>query len=364
MAALRSLNQAWGRHSFHERLGELAGIRPGDAVLDLGCGAGWSLDTLLKRAGALGRVVALDRDPRALDAIREDRADAIKSGRLAVVNADIADEMPLPDGTFDVVICQNVVECVQDKDGLIEAACRALRGGGRLLIGHHDFDSAVLASTDRELTRRRRSDGSPASQSHRAIPVPFSDHGDGAFRRPPSWRKNLRSRLSESGPHRRPAVGDRPCDLRRVGAGPHEIVPCRRVLLQHPVDLRHRGEIGKVEPVPANDQRDPYPLFRTAGNGRPFVIVPAKAGSHGALGEAVGEERRRCSALMLVLISRADGRMPCRCHDGSRLSPGESRDDGKGLGTRSRGDRGEEFPLPPLAQLLLPPPKASKTAPS
>lgn len=118
MAALQSLNQVWGRHSFHERLGELARIRPGNAVLDLGCGVGQSLDALLKRAGALGRVVALDRDPRALDAIREDRADAIKSGRLAVVEADIAGEMPLSDGTFDIVICQNVIECVQDKDWL------------------------------------------------------------------------------------------------------------------------------------------------------------------------------------------------------------------------------------------------------
>jgi hypothetical protein len=51
------------------------------------------------------------------------------------------------------VVCQNFIECISDRDGLIAEIHRVLRSGGSAIIGHHDFDGVLLASDDRELTR-------------------------------------------------------------------------------------------------------------------------------------------------------------------------------------------------------------------
>src|SRR5258708_11325706 len=154
MLEVQNLNNRWAQESFHSRLAELAGIQPGDSVLDLGCGPGKSTGALLARVGPKGRVVALDRSPHFLETIRRAHGDAIAEKRLEIVQADVSERLLLSQGAFDVVVCQNVIECVQDKDGLIERARLALRNDGRLLLGHHDFESVVLAATDRELTRR------------------------------------------------------------------------------------------------------------------------------------------------------------------------------------------------------------------
>jgi SAM-dependent methyltransferase len=61
--------------------------------------------------------------------------------------------LPFASASFDTVICQNVIECIADRDGLICEIHRILKPGGSTLIGHHDFDGVLLASDDRDLTR-------------------------------------------------------------------------------------------------------------------------------------------------------------------------------------------------------------------
>jgi SAM-dependent methyltransferase len=151
---MRSLNARWVRDDFHRSIAELVTISSGDTILDLGCGRGAALTCFLDRVGPSGRVVALDRNPGLLQEIKEQHADDIASGRLKIANADIAAGLPFGARAFDVVVCQNVLECVRDRTGLIEQARARLKPGGRLLFGHHDFDGVILASGDRELTRR------------------------------------------------------------------------------------------------------------------------------------------------------------------------------------------------------------------
>ena len=151
---MKSLNVKWPRHVFHQKLADLAEIRPGDTVLDVGCGNGRTLPYLLERVGPGGRVVALDRQADTLRIVAEQHADAIASGALEIVIADITKPITLPDAMGDVIVCQNVLECVPDRVVMIDEMWRLLKPGGRLLLGHHDFDGVIIASSDRSLTRR------------------------------------------------------------------------------------------------------------------------------------------------------------------------------------------------------------------
>jgi len=151
---VRSLNPRWTLDGFHARLVALAQVEDGDRVLDLGCGRGSSLTHLLARVGASGEVVAADRNDRSLTAIRATYSDPITDRRLAIVEMDLGGTLPFGCASFDVVVCQNVVECVADREGLLREVHRILKPGGLGLIGHHDFDGVQIASDDRDLTRR------------------------------------------------------------------------------------------------------------------------------------------------------------------------------------------------------------------
>ncbi len=78
---------------------DAVGVRPGDSVLDVGCGTGIVTRTVADRIGARGTVVGLDLNPAMLAV-------------AALVRPDIhwqqgdVDRLPFPDRAFDVVLCQ------------------------------------------------------------------------------------------------------------------------------------------------------------------------------------------------------------------------------------------------------------------
>ncbi|MDX1400437.1 MAG: methyltransferase domain-containing protein [Kiloniellales bacterium] len=152
--ALRNLNEVYGdTPRFHARLVDLSGVKTGHRVLDLGCGAGNSLPPLLARAS---EVVALDVNPNFLKTASATNEAAVASGQLRVVEADAAKGLPFDDGSFDAVICQNMLECLppESHQGLIQEVLRSLKGGGRFLLAHHDFAGTILHSRNDSLTRQ------------------------------------------------------------------------------------------------------------------------------------------------------------------------------------------------------------------
>lgn len=109
-----------------------AEIRPGDVVLDLGCGAG--IDTILaaRRTGPSGRVVALDFLPEMLE--RTARA-AAEAGLANVEPTEgELEAIPLPDDSVDLVISNGVVNLSARKARVLAEAARVLRPGGRLCV--------------------------------------------------------------------------------------------------------------------------------------------------------------------------------------------------------------------------------------
>jgi len=151
---VRSLNPRWTLADFHARIAGLAAIKDGGRVLDLGCGRGFILPYLLAGVGTSGEVVAVDRMNRSLVVVREGYPDYIANGRLTLVQVNITGPLPFTSASFDSVVCQNFIECISDRDVLLTEINRILRPGDMAIIGHYDFDGVLLASDDRELTRR------------------------------------------------------------------------------------------------------------------------------------------------------------------------------------------------------------------
>jgi SAM-dependent methyltransferase len=121
-----------GVRALHERVAELAGIEPGQAVVDVGCGtANLSLVVLADQPGA--RVTGLDPDGAAL---RRAARKARRRGVALTLVQGYADRIPAEDASLDHVISSLALHHVDD-DGRVafaRDALRALRPGGRVTI--------------------------------------------------------------------------------------------------------------------------------------------------------------------------------------------------------------------------------------
>jgi ubiquinone/menaquinone biosynthesis C-methylase UbiE len=111
----------------------LAQIKPGDNVLEIGCATGSLTIAAKQQAGENGRVAAIDIIPGMIEVSKE-------KSRKANLDIDFRlgsiDSIPFRDGQFDVVICSFMIFHMSDKvrNKGIEEVFRVLKPGGRFLI--------------------------------------------------------------------------------------------------------------------------------------------------------------------------------------------------------------------------------------
>ena len=108
-------------------------LEPGERVLDIGSGGG--IDTILaaRRVGATGKVIGLDIVEEMRDRARRHASEAGVDGWTEFILGETED-IPLPDGSVDVVISNGVLNLSARKSRALSEIYRVLGPGGRLCL--------------------------------------------------------------------------------------------------------------------------------------------------------------------------------------------------------------------------------------
>ncbi|MER6527015.1 methyltransferase domain-containing protein [Streptomyces sp. NPDC001508] len=123
------------------------GLRPGDRVLDAGCGTGRALPPLRAAVGPSGLVVGVDLTPAMLD-------EAVRAGRNAdgwLLLADVA-ALPLRSGVFDAAFAAGLIAHLPDPAENLRELARVVRPGGTLALFHPIGRAALAARQGRRIT--------------------------------------------------------------------------------------------------------------------------------------------------------------------------------------------------------------------
>lgn len=108
----------------------LAALRPGERVLDVACGTGVVARLASQQVGATGTVAGLDINPGMLAVARS----VTPPGMSIEWHEASAEAIPLPDASFDAVLCQMGLQFMPDKHAALREMRRVLVRGGRLII--------------------------------------------------------------------------------------------------------------------------------------------------------------------------------------------------------------------------------------
>jgi ubiquinone/menaquinone biosynthesis C-methylase UbiE len=129
-----------GERTYREKTLELARLRAGESVLDVGCGTGTLAIAAKRHVGSAGKVFGIDASP---EMIARARKKAKKAAAAVVFENAFVESLPFPAATFDVVLSTTLLHHLPDKARrqCLREVCRVLKPAARLLAV--DFGGSV-----------------------------------------------------------------------------------------------------------------------------------------------------------------------------------------------------------------------------
>lgn len=123
---------AWER-LFKKIVWQQIGILEGKRILDFGSGEGITADHFAKENNVI-----------AVEPSKEMLANAWKDYEYTQIVGDINDLCIFENETFDVIICHNVLEYIDDKESVVKELSRVLKKGGLMSIAKHNRAGRVM----------------------------------------------------------------------------------------------------------------------------------------------------------------------------------------------------------------------------
>lgn len=135
------------------RFWEWVEVRPGEAVLEVGCGTGVWAREAAAMVGARGRVLGVDPSRVMVESARRLAHDG---GAPPNLDFEVADgtALPFPDESWTLVLAATLFTHVQRQRDVMRELARLARRGGRVAVFDQDLETYVVNHSNRELTRR------------------------------------------------------------------------------------------------------------------------------------------------------------------------------------------------------------------
>lgn len=109
-----------------------ASLKPGEVVVDLGCGGGLDVFLAADKVGPTGKAIGIDMTEEMIALAQKNAAKGARHNvefHLATI-----DKLPLPDASVDCVISNCVINLAPDKGAVFREIARILKSGGRLAV--------------------------------------------------------------------------------------------------------------------------------------------------------------------------------------------------------------------------------------
>ena len=142
-ATLKHLRESWWSDEFTQFLADTLRPRPGNRILDVGCGEGLAEVSIGRLQISQIRLVGIDRMPSKVAAARQETQS--HNQRVAFAAAD-ACALPFASGAFDCLFCVAVLQHIREVERAVAEFARVTTNSGRVVAVEPDNSARYLFS--------------------------------------------------------------------------------------------------------------------------------------------------------------------------------------------------------------------------